>query len=184
MQMNTLENLNFEFVSKEDFIPIFEVLRPKIFSENNDVNYSRYWSEEEMRKFKDLQTKYKTEIRYYLLCKNGEEVVGWSWGLQVDGEEFYMVNSAVMPEYRKRGIYRKLLSLILDKAKNDGFQIISSKHHATNNAILIPKLKMGFKIVSMKVHPRFGVLLELHYYNNEKVEKLLDYRSGFVKEIP
>lgn len=95
-----------------------------------------------------------------------------------------MVNSAVLPEYRQMGIYTKLLSMMIDKAASDGFQIVSSIHHASNNAILIPKLKLGFKVVGMKIHARFGTLLELHYYTNEKVGKVIDYRTGFSKNLP
>lgn len=179
-----LEDLNFIFVSREEFIPVFSELRPKVFSENNDVDYSIYWSEDELQKNKDLQTKCKTEIRSYLFCKHEDKIVGWSFGFQKDGEDFYMVNSAVLPEYRQMGVYTKLLSMMLDKAKTDGFQIVSSIHHASNNAILIPKLKLGFKIVGMKIHARFGTLLELHYYTNEKVGKVIDYRTGFSKNLP
>lgn len=184
MIKNTLEDLNFTFVSREEFIPVLTELRPKVFSENNDVDYSAYWSEEELAKNKELQSKFKTEVRSYLFCKHEDKVVGWSFGFQKDGEEFYMVNSAVLPEYRKMGIYTNLLSMMLEKAKNDGFQVVSSIHHASNNAILIPKLKVGFKVVGMKMHVRFGTLLELHYYTNEKVAKVLDYRTGFSKDLP
>lgn len=124
------------------------------------------------------------DIRSYLLCRDGVKVVGWSFGFQKDAEEFYMTNSAVIPEYRKMGIYKTLLSMMVEKAKNYGFQIVSSNHHASNNAILIPKLKLGFKIVGMKLNPRFGTLIELHYYTNHKVSKILDYRTGYSKDLP
>lgn len=71
-----LEDLNFPFVSREEFIPVFSELRPKVFSENNDVDYSIYWSEEELQKNKDLQSKFKSEIRSYLFCKHEDKVVG------------------------------------------------------------------------------------------------------------
>ena len=184
MNKVSFEKLSFAFVTREEFFPIFSELRPTVFSENNDINYSSYWSEEESAKNKDLQSKFKTEVRSYLFCKDGDKVVGWSFGFQKDAEEFYMVNSAVIPEYRNIGIYKNLLSMMLEKAKTDGFQIVSSNHHASNNAILIPKLKVGFKIVGMKLNARFGTLIELHYYTNEKVSKILDYRSGYSKDLP
>jgi ribosomal protein S18 acetylase RimI-like enzyme len=184
MKKSNLGNLSFTFVTREEFMPIFIELRPKIFSENNDIDNSVYWSEEEKIKNKDLQAKCKTEVRSYLLCKDEMKVVGWSFGFQKDGEEFYMVNSAVIPEYRNRGIYKSLLTMMIEKAKSDGFQIVSSMHHASNNAILIPKLKIGFKIVGMKLNVRFGTLIELHYYTNENISKVLDYRTGFSKNLP
>ncbi len=176
--------LTFSFVTREEFTPVFKDLRPKLFSENNDIDYANYWTEEETEKFKTLQSMCKTEVRSYLLCKHNNEVIGWSFGFQKDAEDFYMVNSAVLPEYRNIGVYKKLLNMMIEKAKDDGFQIVSSIHHASNNAILIPKLKVGFKIVGMKLNPRFGTLLELHFYTNEKVRKVLDYRTGYTKNLP
>jgi ribosomal protein S18 acetylase RimI-like enzyme len=184
MDKPSFNELTFNLVTREEFVPVFRELRPTIFSENNDIDYSTYWSEEEHTKFKDLQSMCKTEVRSYLLCKDGEKIIGWSFGFQKDAEEFYMVNSAVIPEYRNLGVYKKLLSMIIDKAKAEGFQIVSSIHHASNNAILIPKLKIGFKIIGMKIHARFGTLLELHYYTNEKVGQVLDYRTGYTRNLP
>ena len=177
-------NLNYSFVTSEEFMPLFRENRPKLFGENNDVNYALYWSDEEHEKFKALQKKCSTDIRFYLLCKDGDKVAGWSWGTQLDAEEFYMVNSAVFPEYRNRGVYKTMMNMMIAKAKDEGFQIISSKHRATNNAVLVPKLKAGFKLIAMKLHPRFGVLVELHYYTNEKMNGLLDYRTGESKDFP
>ena len=88
-------HLTYSFISSEEFFPLFRENRPKLFAENNDVNYSLYWSDEESEKFKTLQSKCKTEIRFHLICKDGEKLAGWSWGVQKDAEEFYMVNSRV-----------------------------------------------------------------------------------------
>lgn len=184
MSKKNFDNLTFAFVTRDEFTPVFRDLRSTVFAENNDVDYSAYWSEEERLKFKDLQAMCKTEVRSYLLCKDEDKIVGWSFGYQKDAEEFYMVNSAVLSEYRNRGIYNHLLELMIEKAKKEGFQIISSTHHASNNAILIPKLKFGFKIVGMKLNPRFGTLIDLHYYTNEKVGSVLDYRTGYSKNLP
>ena len=74
----SFDNLTFTFVTREEFIPVFRELRPTVFSENNDVDYSTYWSTEEHAKFKDLQAMCKTEVRSYLLCKDEEKIVGWS----------------------------------------------------------------------------------------------------------
>ncbi len=184
MSKKNISRFSYQFVTREEFLPQFKELRPTVFSENNDVNYSIYWTNEELEKNKILQEKFDGAIRYYLFCRDGEKIVGWSCGYQKDSEEFYMVNSAVMPEYRELGIYTNLLNKMIEKAKVDGFQIISSIHHASNNGILIPKLKAGFKVVGMKLSPRFGTLLELHFYTNEKVGQVLDYRTGFSKVLP
>ncbi len=179
-----MNSLAYTFVNAEEFTPIFRENRPKLFAENNDVNYALYWSDEEAAKFKALQSQVSGGLRLYILCHEGEKLVGWSFGVQKDAEEFYMVNSAVFPDYRNLGVYKAMMSKMIVKARNEGFQIIYSLHRATNNAVLVPKLKAGFKLVAMKIHPRFGVLVELHYYTNEKMNGLLDYRVGEVKDYP
>lgn len=184
MENLTLKDFTFSFITREEFLSFYSELRPKVFAENNDVNSADYWSEEEIAKNKDLTSKFKTEVRSYLVCKYQDQVAGWSFGYQKDGEEFYMVNSAVIPEFRNKGIYNHLLSMIVEKAKSEGFQIVSSIHHASNNAIIIPKLKYGFKISGMKINPRFGTLIELHYFTNEKINKIMDYRTGERKHLP
>ena len=75
------------------------------------------------------------------------EFVGWSWGYQDSPEAFYMCNSAIMPAHRRKGLYTKLLTKMVAKINEHGFQRIYSKHNLTNNSVLIPKLKFGFKII-------------------------------------
>ena len=87
MNKPSFDNLTFTFVTREEFIPVFTELRSTVFSENNDVDYASYWSADEQTKFKDLQSMCKTEVRSYLLCKDGEKIVGWSFGFQKDAEE-------------------------------------------------------------------------------------------------
>jgi hypothetical protein len=174
-------DFKFSFISSSEFGSIIQENRNKIFTESNDINYMSLISDEEFEKYKKLNQITKDNIRKNLVCYYQDKLVGWSWGLQKDGEEFYMVNSAVFPEFRNRGVYTKMLSLMVEEVKQDGFLVISSNHHASNNSILIPKLKFGFNITGMKINPRFGVLIELQFHTNKKLNQVYEYRVGSIK---
>jgi GNAT superfamily N-acetyltransferase len=92
-----------------------------------------------------------------------------------------MCNSAVLPIFRRKGIYSALLKKCLQVTREEGFQLIYSKHSATNNAVIIPKLKEGFIISKMELDDKFGVLIHLHYYMNSTRKKIMHYRSGQIK---
>ncbi len=89
-----------------------------------------------------------------------------------------MINSAVLPTHRRQGIYGALLDRCIEIVSKQGFQIIYSRHHVTNNAVIIPKLKAGFIISKMELDDKFGVLVHLHYYTNKTRQQVMDYRSG------
>lgn len=105
------------------------------------------------------------------------EPVGWHSGYSTDPETFYMRNSAIIESYREQGLYSKMLAAILEKLKEEGFQVVTSIHHPNNPGILIPKLKQGFIITSTQFHERFRFLIELKYFFNE------DRRKAYAKAI-
>ncbi len=127
----------------------------------------------------DLETKNKiterrrTEQRYRLrvVIYSGSQVVGWHYGYSSDPETYYMQNSAILPQYQNKKIYSLFLESLLEKIKEDGFQVVTSTHHPNNAAVLIPKLKKGFVISSMLIHERFRFLVELKYFFNESRRK-------------
>ncbi|WP_347358105.1 GNAT family N-acetyltransferase [Bdellovibrio sp.] len=90
-------------------------------------------------------------------------MIGWHYGHATDAETYYMQNSAVLPEFRGKGLYNELLRCVLEKVKNEQFQVVTSMHHPNNPGVLIPKLKEGFVITGMHFHERFRSLVELRY---------------------
>ena len=89
-----------------------------------------------------------------------------------------MVNTGLLEAHRGKGIYSKLLPIIIERVKREGFQIVYGRHRANNNAVLIPKLKAGFVITSFEVSDLFGVLVHLSYFFNESRRKGYDFRVG------
>jgi L-amino acid N-acyltransferase YncA len=92
-----------------------------------------------------------------------------------------MRNSAVLEKHRNKGLYSELLKANIEILTNKGFQVIYSAHIATNNAILIPKLKAGFVITSLEIEERFGTRIKLSYFTSQLRKKVVDYRVGFIR---
>ena len=88
-----------------------------------------------------------------------------------------MVNTALLPEHRGRGVYSRLLPLVLGQLRDAGYQLIRSHHHATNNAVLIPKLRAGFRLQGLEVD-HHGVMAVLICPLNEVYAEYMDIRSG------
>lgn len=137
-------------------------------------------SEAERRKEDALRARMGDPYRLHLGVFVDGEVAGWSWGHQESAEAFYMVNSAVLPAYRGRGLYAALLRALLARVAEQGFQRIYSRHKATNNAIIVPKLKAGFVVTALELSDRFGTLVQLTYFPNEKRRKVAGFRAGQV----
>lgn len=108
----------------------------------------------------------------------GERLIGWSYGEQDGFDNFFMQSSGVVESHRRRGIYTQLLRRVIEEVEPYGFARICSLHVCTNNAILIPKLKAGFVVTGMKLHPKFGVMLELSYNFDKKLDAAYRFRSG------
>jgi hypothetical protein len=92
-----------------------------------------------------------------------------------------MIQTAIFQEHQNKGIYKALLPIILEILKEKGFQKVFSRHKATNNQVIIPKLRQGFMITAFEVIDIFGVLIHLTYYFNENRQKLINYRVGQLK---
>lgn len=151
----------------------------KIFSDNDtSMNTSLILSDLEKenvrRLHKNLSSIYSLRLGVY----KGTEFCGWFCGEQHTSESFYMRNSAIYPDHRRKGLYAALLNEVMKRVKDQGFQIIYSRHNTTNNSIIIPKLKAGFKITTLEVSERFGTLVHLTYFFNDVRSQILNFRSG------
>ncbi|WP_374029535.1 GNAT family N-acetyltransferase [Bdellovibrio bacteriovorus] len=126
---------------------------------------------ENVSKMEKLAGRRKADQRFTLRMGvfHQDQMVGWHFGHATDAETYYMQNSAVLPEYRGKGLYGELLHCVLEKVKMEEFQVVTSIHHPNNPAVLIPKLKAGFIIAGMHFHERFRSLVELRYiYDQER----------------
>ena len=166
-------------LESEEFWKHWDLHAPGIFDEKSLIfRWREHGGAEELERSRKLERGLTGALRINLGIFHGDAFVGWSWGIQQPGETFYMVNSAVLPEHRGKGLYRALMESMVVRASDLGFQLITSRHVACNNAILVPKLKAGFQITGFEVSDSFGVLVTLTYYTSELRRKVYTYRTG------
>lgn len=167
-------------MSSDEFFELQAPLREEVFESDHSVNLHELLTVEEKDQIKRLQDiAFDSPYSLYLgLFDNQNEFVGWSFGFQKDRFSFYMCNSAVLKGHRRKGLYTSLMNSAIEEASSQGFQIIYSRHNASNNSVIIPKLKAGFIFSSMEIDDVFGVLVHLKYYTNKTRRKIMDYRCG------
>ncbi len=124
------------------------------------------------------------DFRLRWLIEHQGEPIGWSWGYETEPELYYMCNTAIAKEHRGKGLYTALLPHVLEACRREGFQAVFSRHNATNNAVIVPKLKAGFLITGMELSDKHGTLVVLTKYLHEPRAAVTRYRSGETRLPP
>lgn len=168
-------------LSHEAFQPLFAENRPKMFGESFSFFPDEFYSDHTKDRLKKLEENMGNPWRLDLGLFYQDRFVGWSCGRQMDREKYYMGNSAVFPEHRGKGLYKNLLKIVIECATAEGFQIICSRHAATNSAVIVPKLKAGFVISGFEMSDTFGLLVHLSYFTDEIRRKVMDVRAGMAR---
>jgi GNAT superfamily N-acetyltransferase len=171
-------NYTIRALDHAEFDPLFRQYRPIIFQTMLDFDVQQALSREEQTATARLRERMGTPFRLNSGIYHHQEFIGWSFGIQESAEKYYMVNTAILPQHQGKGIYSALLPRILGALQHEGFQIVSSRHVATNNQVLVPKLKAGFVITGVELSDVFGVLVHLSYFFNPIRRKVLDVRVG------
>ncbi len=142
--------------------------------------WRRHLAQSEREALGALQEAVAGRTRLTLGVFEGERMVGWSfgWQLSMDSGAFYMANSAVLASHRRRGLYRALVARILDLTRGLGFQVVTSRHVATNNPVLIAKLQAGFQISGLELSEVHGSLVHLRAFHNPVRREAHQVRSG------
>lgn len=86
--------------------------------------------------------------------------------------------TVVAPQFRRQGIYSRILKAHLGYARDLGFDIVRSEHGPNNNPIIIAKLRAGFNISSLELDAGMGPTLVLSYYLYPEQQKAYQFRSG------
>lgn len=176
--------MNYEIreLTREEFLPLWETHAREIFDDKSQIfRFYDHLSEEEKAKANLLQAYLGEQYQLRLGLYVESQFAGWAIGHQESSETYYMRNSAILPEYRKQGLYSALLRETIARVEAKGFQKIYSRHTASNNAVIIPKLKIGFTISALEVTDIFGVLVHLTYLPKELRKKMMNYRIGDLK---
>ncbi|MGE5095399.1 MAG: GNAT family N-acetyltransferase [Betaproteobacteria bacterium] len=112
-----------------------------------------------------------------------DTLVGWTYGWFERSGTYYMANSAVLPEHRRKGIYSALVRRAVEAAAERGTSVVRSRHVAANNAVLIAKLKLGFVITGSEFSEEFGLLIRLSYFCDDARRQLFCDRAGPITDI-
>jgi len=170
--------LQFKQIDNETFDAFFSVNRSKVFDNSITYNIVKTLSIDEKKTSNRLLKEFKTERINYFFTEN-QEIIGWSWGYYKDIDEFYMVNTGIFKAYQNQGIYSKFLKYFIENLRKENIQKITSTHHATNNQVIVPKLKAGFLITGLELNTRFGMMINLTYFFNKTQQKLINHRVGY-----
>ena len=135
-------------------------------------------SQEERAAHRELAGEVRKNRPLRIAAYDQEELVGVSYGRHAEDSTFNMSISLVSPAYRRQGLYGEMLRYVLARTKQDGFLKVTSRHRATNNAVIIPKLKAGFVISGMELDPAFGTMVHLSYFHHPKLWELMEARAG------
>ncbi len=159
-------------------MPFIEQIMSTVFSQEQHLSSSYAYSEAEQEAIWLLEDKIAARFIFAMGIFQGDTFVGWHIGNQFKADTFEMTSTGILQEHRRRGLYTALISIALAHARSAGFQVVSSRHNMTNNAVIIPKLKAGFVIGGLEVSDRFGTLVKLSYYFNPLHRKMIDVRVG------
>ena len=162
----------------EEFEPLFKTHHPTVFEENYRLSFGYAYSDKEVEALELLRERLSDVYTLRLGIFQHNTFVGWHFGAQATPSNFYMTSTGILKEHRRKGIYTALLPLVLERVKAKGFQVVSSRHNLTNNAVIIPKLKAGFVISGFEVNDMYGSLVHLSYFFNTTRRKMLDVRVG------
>lgn len=166
-------------LTNDEYQKLWNEWGPKVFlDDSTTVDIRSLLCEEERAQLKKLNQNTANLLRINLGIFKGDQFCGWFSGDQYNYETFYMRNSAILPQFRRQGLYTALMNEVLARTSALGFQVVFSRHATTNNAIIIPKLKAGFMITAIEVSDRFGTLVNLSYFFNETRKKVLEFRAG------
>lgn len=105
-------------------------------------------------------------------------LVGWSHGFLPQTGVFYVSNSAVEHEYRRQGVYTRLVAAIEEEARALGCTRIESHHRTANVPVLIAKLKAGYTIVGTEFTGEMGLLVKMSKQLDPRRDVLLQARVG------
>lgn len=172
---------SYRLLSWDELHQMFEEHKAKVFNRSLYFDVLASLSEAEQNAITVLSENIGNPYRLSIGIYHKDEFIGWHLGKQEDSDKFFMRNTGIFPEHRNQGVYSALLPHILSTIEQKGFQVVCSRHHASNNAVIVPKLKAGFIISGFELSDKYGVLVHLSYYFNPLRRKAMQFRTGEVK---
>ena len=165
------ENLYFDLgngyhaktISFQNYLDACARLEDQIFGEYFSFNLSKALDDAARSRLDALMSNAAPVYRQCLgVFSSSGELVGWQYSYQENGDEILMKDTGILPAHQKKGTYTRLLPILLDIFRTQGFTIAKSYHRMTNNSVIIPKLKVGFLINGL-ITDEYGMAVSLVY---------------------
>ena len=118
--------------------------------------FSDPWSE------KSIETELSCRLSFWLVALEEDKVVGYV-GSQTVIDETDMMNIAVHPDYRRRGIAEKLINALMDALRDKGSHGLTLEVRASNEGAIALYHKLGFTQAGRRPN----------YYRNPKEDALI-----------
>lgn len=114
----------------------------------------------------------------FTLVYSGDALAAQFCGEQKTERRYRMWHSHVHPSFRRRGLYGQIVRSTVRYTGELGFDTVGSEHAPGNTAILIAKLKVGFRISGFDVTPEVGTSVHLTYFHNPDLLAAYEFRCG------
>lgn len=109
--------------------------------------YNTLFEDAKLDFFKErIQTK---EYLVIILCYDAKIPIGFKLGYRYNEDTFYSWVGGVLPEYRQKGIAKKLMQLQHDCASKKGYEKVRTKSMNRFKPMMCLNLKSGFDIVKV-----------------------------------
>ena len=180
-KIQLLKNYYVKSVDIEQYNEFRAIHEPKIFPNRFDLNIYQALSDSEKAKLQNLSKNLdgKDELRLGFFYEN--EMIGWSYGLQISNDTFRMTTTGILVEHQRKGIYSAFVKELLQFLKLEGYQKVVSRHYATDNQVIVPKLRSGFRITGMELTDDYGLLVLVSYFFNQTRLEAINMRAGLAQ---
>ena len=120
------------------------------------ICFSDPWSE------KSIASELNNELAFWLTAVEGEQVAGYI-GSQTVMDESDMMNVAVRPDFRRKGIAEALVNALVEALKSKGSRCLTLEVRASNVPAITLYEKLGFSEIGRRKN----------YYRNPREDALI-----------
>lgn len=180
-KITLFDSYSVDIVTAAEFDAFYAAHSAEVYPDVVQIDTDTFLSDQEKAMRSTLAKSIQSRITLYFLIYHHEEPIGWHCAYQVDGETMCMYESGIVAAHRGRGIYTATLPWLLERYKALGFQKVTSQHHASNNAVILTKLKAGFMITGFTIDEGVGLMVCLTYIFNQQRRNVYSFRTGYTK---
>ena len=153
-----------------------------------------YWRrhEEELREHFPPEAYFRLDpdgeprVEHCFLLNGGDRLAGVTSGTpsRATPSTYLTYHTTIHPDFRRLGIYAELQRRAIAYSLEAGFRRVESSHAPSNNAVLIAKLRAGFRIVTLDLDPAHGPTLVLRYFHEPVELAAYEFRCGHASITP